>query len=309
MPIFAVLISLIAQVEINIDVRGVEIPWLKTSEYIVKVISKDHNIICPDWEFPEKEKENIVVEQKNKDQSNGECLVHWYIDPLKAGIYFIPPALVKTNDGREFRTSGFILNVREPTQDEISNMKMIEDIFEPKIKNPWYYYLKLIALGGLIGIILIGVGYLLYRYLYSKPEAPIEVELPWEKALRRLRELKAKDLPSQGLYEPYYIQLSWILRYYIEDRFGIRAPELTTQEFIETALKNRDFPSEHQSSLIPFLKHCDRVKFAKLEPTLEQMEESFNVVWDFVEKTSRPVLGENLEGQKEANRGGIEKNG
>ncbi len=109
--------------------------------------------------------------------------------------------------------------------------------------------------------------------------------MPWEKALRRLRDLKSKDLPSQGLYEPYYVQLTWILRYYIEDRFHIHAPEQTTQEFIETTMKEKVLTPEQQKLLYSFLSHCDKVKFAQFVPTVEQMEAGFNLVWNFVEET------------------------
>lgn len=303
MSLFLVVISIIAQTEIaqteiRVDIKNINIPWYKTAEYGIEVNSEG-GTICPDWNFSIDSKEEVVVvEHKKREQTSNKCIVQWYIDPLKAGIYLIPPASVKLNDGREIKTSAFILNVREPTPEEISNIHMIEDIFEPDIKNPSNYYLKFILFSALLGIVLIVSGFFLYKYLYPTPSVPVKVELPWEKALRRLKELKSKDLPSQGLYEPYYIQLSWILRYYIEDCFHIRAPELTTQEFIETALKDRNFPSEHQNYLIPFLRHCDMVKFAKLEPTLQQMEESFKVVWNFVERTSHQSTENSVEKNK-----------
>ncbi len=298
MSLFLIVISIIAQTEIRVDIKNINIPWYKTAEYGIEVNSEG-GTICPDWKFSIDSKEEIiVVEQKKREQTTNKCVIQWYIDPLKAGVYLIPPALVKLNNGKEIKTSAFVLNVREPTQEEISSIGMIEDIFEPDIKNPWNYYLKFIIISVLLGITLIVFGFFLYKYFYSPPSVPVKVELPWEKALRRLKELKSKDLPSQGLYEPYYIQLSWILRYYIEDYFHIRAPELTTQEFIETALKDRNFLSEHQNYLIPFLKHCDMVKFAKLEPTLQEMEESFKVVWDFVEKTSHQLIENSVEKNK-----------
>ena len=34
-----------------------------------------------------------------------------------------------------------------------------------------------------------------------------------------------------------------------------------------------------------FLTHCDLVKFAKHEPTTEQIQQTFDLVKDFIEKT------------------------
>lgn len=289
-----ILFIILTQSEIKVEIKNIEIPWYKTCEYSIGVQSK--NVVnCPEWNLS---LERMIVEMKGKEQSEGRCVVQWYIDPLRSGNYLIPPAVLRDEDGKEIKTSAFILSVREPTQEEINSLNIESRIFEPHIKNPWYFYLKYVGLIVFLGGIVIGGSYLLYKYLFKIKEVPVKVELPWEKALRRLKELKAKDLPSQGLYEPYYIQLSWILRYYIEDRFYIRAPELTTQEFIETALRDKSFPSNYQGPLINFLRHCDRVKFAKFEPTIEQMEESFKVVWEFVEETASQYATSDINGNK-----------
>ncbi|MCX8064345.1 MAG: hypothetical protein N3G21_04155 [Candidatus Hydrogenedentes bacterium] len=288
----SILMLLVTQVEVKVGVKNMDIPWFKTCEFSVEVASKK-TPSCPDWNLST---DGVILEQKEKRQSEDRCLLQWYIDPVKSGNYLIPPAIVKDENGREIKTSAFVLSVREPTQKEIDSIEFVEQLFEPDIRNPWYFYMRFVLLGIFLGCAGLLGFYLLFKYLYTPRVKAEKVELPWEKALRRLRELKAKDLPSQGFYEPYYIQLSWILRYYIEDRFYIRAPELTTQEFIETAIRNKNFPSQYQNVLADFLRHCDRVKFAKFVPTVDHMEESFKTVWEFVENTS---LRDITDGAKE----------
>ena len=51
-------------------------------------------------------------------------------------------------------------------------------------------------------------------------------------AYAALRELFAQNLVARGLIKPYYFALSTILRRYIENRFGLQAPEQTTEEFL-----------------------------------------------------------------------------
>jgi hypothetical protein len=80
----------------------------------------------------------------------------------------------------------------------------------------------LIAVGTLL--LIIGLVLLFEETFRQRTACSRDMELPWEKAFRRLRDLKSKDFPSQGMYEQYYVQLTWILRYYIEDRFNIHAP-------------------------------------------------------------------------------------
>jgi hypothetical protein len=105
-------------------------------------------------------------------------------------------------------------------------------------------------------------------------------------AFRRLNILKARNLPTQGLYEAYYVDLSDILRHYIDDRFHLGAPELTTPEFIERARTRGIFTPEQQQMLYQLLRHCDYVKFAAAQPTLQQMEESYEIVRQFVQETT-----------------------
>ena len=50
----------------------------------------------------------------------------------------------------------------------------------------------------------------------------------------------AERLVERGELERYYVGLSAIVRRYLEDRFGLRAPEMTTEEFLAVAQRNRE---------------------------------------------------------------------
>ena len=68
----------------------------------------------------------------------------------------------------------------------------------------------------------------------------------------------------------FYFRLSAIMRYYIEERFGLRAPERTTEEFL-AEISNADvFNTGQRNYLKSFLKASDIVKFAKHEPQLQE---------------------------------------
>jgi len=87
-----------------------------------------------------------------------------------------------------------------------------------------------------------------------------------EVALRKIEELLAKDYISRGMEPQFYYELSLIVREYLEDRFGIRAPEMTTEEFLEHLRFGAALAPEHKDLLKDFLTHCDLVKFARYEP-------------------------------------------
>ncbi len=111
---------------------------------------------------------------------------------------------------------------------------------------------------------------------------------PEEKAYRDLRALEKMGLADKGLIKEYYSRLSDIIRRYLEGRFYFRAPEMTTEEFMEEVKKSPRLADAHKSLLKEFLSHCDMVKFAKYGPTPLEMIDSFKAAEKFVDQ-ARPV--------------------
>ena len=111
--------------------------------------------------------------------------------------------------------------------------------------------------------------------------------------------LDERHLPKAGRYEPYYVDLSAILRYYIEDRFHLHAPEQTTPEFLAELSGSGYLDEGHERFLGAFLRHCDLVKFAQYVPTVNDMELRFTEVLRFVDDTV-PSREEETEDSPEA---------
>ncbi len=93
---------------------------------------------------------------------------------------------------------------------------------------------------------------------------------PYERASVALAALEAEGLPDADHLDTWYVQLSSIVRDYLEGRFSLRAPELTTEEFLRVAQSSEQISSEHKVLLSRFLADCDRVKFAGYEPDEEE---------------------------------------
>jgi hypothetical protein len=104
-------------------------------------------------------------------------------------------------------------------------------------------------------------------------------------AYSELAKLKAMNLPEQGRVKEYYIILSDIIRRYLEKRFSYRAPEMTTEEFMNYVKQKEELSGENKNILKDFLTHSDMVKFAKYGPTLLEMIDSFRLAEKFVDKT------------------------
>jgi hypothetical protein len=87
---------------------------------------------------------------------------------------------------------------------------------------------------------------------------------PIERAWAELGRLLEKGLPGRGRYKDFYVELTMVVRRYIQRKYGIRAPHMTTEEFLASAR-----PSDE---LRRFLESADMVKFAGVEATGEMAD-------------------------------------
>jgi hypothetical protein len=75
----------------------------------------------------------------------------------------------------------------------------------------------------------------------------------------------------------FAIAVSDAVRVYLEERFTLRAPERTTEEFLRDLQKTSALTPQQKASLAAFLEQCDLVKFARFEPpesALRELHES-----------------------------------
>ncbi|MBX3732284.1 MAG: DUF4381 family protein [Verrucomicrobiae bacterium] len=105
---------------------------------------------------------------------------------------------------------------------------------------------------------------------------------PAELALRDLA--AALDLRHDP--ERFATRVSEIARTYLEARFGLKAPERTTEEFLAELTTSAALESPHKTLLGEFLTRCDLVKFARLEPGPAELEELHAAAVRLVEETA-----------------------
>lgn len=87
-----------------------------------------------------------------------------------------------------------------------------------------------------------------------------------EIAYEQLDWLETSGLLMQGRIKDYYIEVSDIIRRYLEGRYAIRALEMTSGEVLEQ-LDDAGVSWDVHDRFTAFLAHCDLVKFAKHRPS------------------------------------------
>ena len=161
----------------------------------------------------------------------------------------------------------------------------IRDIKPPiPISNGWEWVPAALA------IIVLGVAafFLWGWWQRKKTGARMEIEIPpHERARRKLQEaLDYFDRPK-----PFCILVSDAVRLYLEERFGLRAPERTTEEFLADLGRSVALADLQKVSLQEFLTACDMVKFAKYEPQRQELEFLYNSALRLIEETEpKPEL-------------------
>jgi hypothetical protein len=206
--------------------------------------------------------------------------VTFILDPITTGIRMLPSVSV-TAGTEALRIPPLLWQVRDLTQPELDAVGQFADIAMPG--EDTFAQDRRMYWAGALAALLLAAALGAWWFLRRKSEAYAPPPPAWEVAYRRLKELSARNLPEQGKFERFYVDLSSILRYYIEDRYGVHAPEQTTPEFLEAA--SGKLEEEHRAVLAEFLRHCDRVKFARYEPTMNEMKRSYEIVKGFVDHT------------------------
>lgn len=87
--------------------------------------------------------------------------------------------------------------------------------------------------------------------------------------------------------EPFFTELSLILRTYLENRFNLHAPESTTEELTRSMSSDVRLDMKEQQTLRNFMTQADLVKFARAEAEQEVMKNAFDTAESFVEQTKQ----------------------
>lgn len=163
-----------------------------------------------------------------------------------------------------------------------TNSRIVEDFhwLEPAAQHGVSLWVWIAAAVGLLMLLAAAFFFLRRRkggIAFLTPPTPHEI------ALRALRDLAPQMKEDQDL--EFAKQVSLILRVYIQDRFGIRAPHRSTEEFLIEARQSEMLGEDHQRLLSRFLAQCDLVKFARRRVVMAEMQTLLLSAKAFVEGT------------------------
>jgi hypothetical protein len=222
----------------------------------------------------------------------------YIITSFDAGTYAIPSFAFGTSGGA-LKSNELTLQVETV---KVDTTKAIYDIKQPLavsytffdwLRDNWIW----VALSVVVILLVAGLIYYLRKrpktepvIRIKKPEIPAHVI-----ALNKLRELRDKKLWQQEQVKQYHIELSDVIREYLEKRYTIKTHEKTTDE-IFASVKYVDIAAENREKLRQILILADLVKFAKERPLPTDNEQSMDNAISFVMSTQQVEQPVNTEG-------------
>jgi len=209
------------------------------------------------------------------------------ITSFDAGLLTIPAFSLQVN-AQSFKTDPLPLQV---TSVAVDTTKAIYDIKQPLavrysffdwLRDNWQWVVV-----SLLGVVLIaGLLYYLWQkrknkpvFVVVKPLVPADVT-----ALNKLVVLRDKKLWQRDEVKQYHIELTDILREYLEKRYHIKALEQTSDE-IFAGLRHMEIADQNRNKLRQILMLADLVKFAKGKPSNSENEQSIENAISFVTDT------------------------
>jgi hypothetical protein len=214
----------------------------------------------------------------------------YVISVFDTGKFTIPPfpiAYFPTDSTANYKiieASAINIYVKSVIQDE---KRELRDIKQP-LDIPYNYFFLISVI--VIGLLLIGVGFLSYKFYKKRKEkgylfkAPEPLRPAHEIALESLDILLTRKLIEQGKIKEFYSELSEIVRRYMEGRYYVAALEETSAEIL-TEMREQDITQDLYEKLKELLVLSDLVKFAKYLPTDEENKNAPENTREFINQT------------------------
>lgn len=209
---------------------------------------------------------------------------------------------VSKNDQKQLFHSGQSLkiiitapgNLEEMSPDSIEIAPIKNILVEPSLLEDYLPYVYSLLSLALIGLLIFYLSRLKKEKVVEVVPDPIRPAHVI--ALEQLDYLENEKLWQNNKIKSYQSRLTHIIREYLENRYDIRALEMTTDEIVGQ-LKNKDFEMKWKDGLKRTLQIADLVKFAKAEPPLEINKQFMDEARAFISNTMEieSTINQNIE--------------
>ena len=226
------------------------------------------------------------------------------VTSFDSGSYVLPPLVVYFyRDGQGVDTMRLPEVPLEVTTVPIDTTTYQMYVIRPQFRYPVTFKELvpwILLLAALVAVVVLTVHFALKRkktgMVFGKPDLK---DPPHIVALRSLDRIRGEKLWQKGNQKQYYTEITDTLRVYIEQRFGIKTIERTSNEIL-VDLSVKDLAPSDYEALKELFGTADLVKFAKYSATEAENENAVPVAVRFVNDT----FMQELEADGKATEGG-----
>lgn len=253
----------------------------------------------------EKARENLAASgdfllvKETVEEAEGKWRYQWQLEPLRSGVFPVslykitgekgPPSFVKAPLVRVLpfeapeespQLQPIPLNPRLPPELSLENQEEVANIFKSqKARNrkildakafPWmefFFTLFMLCMGG---------GFLWYLDWLEKNK---KLPTPEELAIKELEVIREQ---YEGDPKTFIARVTDTLREFIQIKYQIKAPYLTTGEFMEKSVSHPKLSGVPRRNLGLFLSVADEVKFSQKPPSKEDADTALKFADAFV---------------------------
>ena len=290
------ILSSVAQVQVQSEIDSIQI-WIGEQAHVTLDVSmkRGQQLVMPFFKPSEMITPGVeVLESTDADTTeldNGMVKVRkiYTLTSFDEKLYYLPPMKVQV-DGKEYVAKSLALKVMTMPADTLHP----ENFYPPKDvqDNPFSWAEWRVMIGFLLLSLLLGV---LTAYLYSRlrkgkpiikmPARIVKKVLPHQKAMKSIERLKAEHMTSSENQKEYYTRLTDTLRVYLQERFGLNAMEMTSDEIIARLQETGDKTMIDELRML--FSTADLVKFAKYSTLINENDANLVNAIAYIDRTKQ----------------------
>lgn len=279
------------QIEYGVTLDGVKDGTGLAFADFGEILPKDTLALVRNWQI-----DTLKVTGKKKDPASRlfNIRASVVLAPFEEGHYVLPPIPVERTVDGKVDTLCF-----EPLEMDVKTMPVDTATFEiHDIKGQMRYPLTFaevapwLAALWLLAVLVILAWALISIRRKKDSGIPAVQEPSYITALRRLEKYRGDKFWAPERQKAFYSGITDALKTYIDDRFGVDAPEMTTAELFDALKGHKDLTPELFAEMKELFERADFVKFAKYTAPDEDNAKALPLAVRFVTSTYQSEIEE-----------------
>ena len=219
------------------------------------------------------------------------------VAPFEEGDYAMPHIFLLRREGGKIDTLRFNSVVFHVAEFPIDSARVARNELQPLVRYPLTFKELLPwLLGGLFLLGLLAAGISMWLARARRKEYELTHEPAHITALRKLDAYRGNGFWAPEKQKAFYSGVTDTLKAYMEARFGVDAPEMTTAEVFDALKGAKGLPEDVYGNTKELFETADLIKFAKFTAPDEYNAKVVPTAVRFVTETYQNALEEEPEG-------------